>query len=371
MKKRIKKIESKNSNDNDYYIAVDIGKKNCVVCITDKDGSILEETKYNNTFQEAERFASRLNKKYDNIQCHAVCESTANMWLKTYEAFEKFGIDVKLANPMKTKAIAEARVKTDKLDARTLAHLLRSNLIAESYIAPDNVREDRSLLRLRINLVSDRTRVMNRVHSLLDKYDLKCKYDHIFGVNGIRWLKSIELKLKGNNDQVQLANYIKNIEFLNSEITQIEKQISTEASQNENVKILMSMTGIDCFSAMLIASEIGDISRFSTAGKLVSWCGLCPTVHQSGNSMYMGRMKKDGNKKINWIMIQAANTASRTDDRLKKYYMNIAKRHGHHVVITHVANKMMRIIWSMLTYKQLYNERKKELYEIKLKRIQK
>lgn len=209
---------------------------------------------------------------------------------------------------------------------------------------------------------------MNRVHSLLDKYDLKCKYDHIFGVNGVRWLKSIELK---GNDQVQLANHIKSIEFLNSEIKHIEKQISTEASENENVKILMSMTGIDCFSAMLIASEIGDISRFRTASKLVSWCGLCPTVHQSGDSIYMGRMKKDGNKKINWIMIQAANTASRTDEnRLKKYYTKIAKRHGHHVAITHVANKMIRIIWAMLTYKQLYNERKKELYEIKLKKMQ-
>lgn len=356
------------SRKNDYYIAVDIGKRKCVVCITDKDGSIIEETKYDNTLQEAERFASDLNKKYDNRKCHAVCESTANMWLKTYKAFEKNRIDVKLANPMKTKVIAEAKIKTDKLDARILAHLLRSDLIAESYIAPDDVREDRSLLRLRINLVSDRTRVMNRVHSLLDKYDLKCKYDHIFGVNGIRWLKSIALK---GNDQIQLANYIKSIEFLNSEITQIEKQISTEASENENIKILISMTGIDCFSAMLICSEIGDISRFRTAGKLVSWCGLCPTVHQSGNSTYMGRMKKDGNKKINWIMIQAANTASRTDVRLKKYYTRIAKRHGRHVAITHVANKMIRIMWAMLTYKQLYNERKKELYEIKLKKMQK
>jgi transposase len=297
VKRRIenKKESKNNTNDNDYYIAVDIGKRKCVVCVTDKDGSIVEETNYSNTLQEVERFASDLNKKYDNRKCHAVCESTANMWLKTYQAFENHGIDIKLANPMKTKAIAEAKIKTDKLDARTLAHLLRSDLIAESYIAPEKVREDRSLLRLRINLVSDRTRVMNRVHSLLDKYDLKCKYDHIFGVNGIRWLKSIAL---------------------------------------------------------------------------VSWCGLCPTVHQSGTSMYMGRMKKDGNKKINWIMIQAANTASRTDIRLKRYYTRIAKKHGHHVAITHVANKMIRIIWAMLTYKQLYNERKMEQYERKLKRIQ-
>ena len=81
-------------NNSDYYIAVDIGKRTCVVCITNKDGSILEETKYNNTLQEAERFASHLNKKYDNKKCQTVCESTANMWLKTYEAFEKNGIDV-------------------------------------------------------------------------------------------------------------------------------------------------------------------------------------------------------------------------------------------------------------------------------------
>lgn len=141
MKKRI--IESR-KNDN-YYIAVDIGKRTCVVCITDKDGSIIEETKYDNNLQEAERFASNLDKKYDSKRCLAVCESTGNMWLKTYKAFEKNGIDVKLANPLKTKAIAEAKIKTDKLDARILSHLLRSDLIAESYIAPENVREDRDL----------------------------------------------------------------------------------------------------------------------------------------------------------------------------------------------------------------------------------
>jgi transposase len=82
----------------------------------------------------------------------------------------------------------------------------------------------------------------------------------------------------------------------------------------------MSMTGIDYFSVMLIASEIGDITRFSTPEKLVSWSGLCPTIHQSGNSFYMGKMK-DGNKKVRWILIQAANTAARKDDRLRRFYL--------------------------------------------------
>jgi len=207
---------------------------------------------------------------------------------------------------------------------------------------------------------------MNRVRSLLDKYDVKCDYDNIFGVKGIRWLKSLKLS---DNDQILLHEYVMQIEFLNTEIKNIESKIICEASKNESVKILMSMTGIDYFSAMMMASEIGDITRFNTPEKLVSWSGLCPSIHQSGNSLYMGRMKY-GNKKVRWILIQAANTAARNDDRLKKFYIRIAKRHGHNIAITHVANKMLTIIWYMLVNKKLYNERKHSLYETKLKRIQ-
>ncbi len=106
---------------------MDVGKRNCKACIMSSDGSITEETKYNNTLAEAEIFAYSMVKKYG--ECVAVCESTANLWLKTYQAFEKYSIAVKLANPLKTKAIAEAKIKTDTLDARTLVHLLRSDLV--------------------------------------------------------------------------------------------------------------------------------------------------------------------------------------------------------------------------------------------------
>jgi transposase len=171
------------------YIGLDIGKRNCVVCIMDPYGSIIEETEYSNTLEAAESFALSIKKKHDidsgsGGESAAVCESTGNLWLKTYQAFEKYNIDVKLANPLKTKAIAEARIKTDKLDARTLAHLLRSDLVAECYIADKETREDRSLLRLRTNLVQDRTRVINRTHSLLDKYDMNFSYSKIFGIKG-------------------------------------------------------------------------------------------------------------------------------------------------------------------------------------------
>ena len=131
------------------------------------------------------------------------------------------------------------------------------------------------------------------------------------------------------------------------------------------------MTGIEIFSAMLIASEIGDISRFSTAKQLVSWAGMCPRVYQSGDTTHHGRIKKDSNRRVNWIMIQATNTAVRHDDRMKRFYEQVKQRHGgnHPIAITHVANKMITIIWHMLTTMTAYSTKNSELYQKKLKKI--
>ena len=113
---------------------VDIGKRRCIVCVMSNNGTILEETSYNNTSEDADLFAKQAIRRYG--RCRPVCESTGNMWIKTCESFEANKIPVMLANPLKTRAIAEARIKTDKLDARTLAHLLRTNLVVQCYIAP-------------------------------------------------------------------------------------------------------------------------------------------------------------------------------------------------------------------------------------------
>ena len=114
-------------------IGIDIGKRRCIVCTMDRNGTVLEETGYENTYAAATAFARKARREYG--KCQAVCESTGNLWIKTYEAFEDRGIPIELANPMKVRAIAEASVKTDKVDARTLAHLLRTNLIARCHVA--------------------------------------------------------------------------------------------------------------------------------------------------------------------------------------------------------------------------------------------
>ena len=173
------------------YVGIDIGKKRCVACVTDKNGQAQRELAYRNTRTGITELAEILA---GYGECIAVLESTGNLWLKTYEVLESKGIPVKLANPLKTRAIAEVRIKTDKISARILAHLLRADLIPECYIPPGPVRERRDLLRHRSALIRARTAVRNQVHSLLDKYDKASGYKDMFYKAGMRWLEGLEMQ---------------------------------------------------------------------------------------------------------------------------------------------------------------------------------
>jgi transposase len=348
------------------YVAVDIAKKNCMLCAENEFGTVDESFHYPNTTADATSVAKRLASKYG--ECEGVVESTGNMWQKTYEAFESCGIKMKLANPLKTRLIAEARIKTDKLDSKILADLLRGDLIAECYVPSKEIRLQRTLLGHRATISREQNRIENRIHALLNKYDLSCPYEsRMFGVHGMAWLHS--LKLDGYDQRV-FESLVRQLEFLKEEEARTNAEIASDAIQNSKyAPKIMSMTGFDYYSASMMSACIADISRFRSPSRLVSWVGMCPTVHQTGETIYYGKMK-DGNKKAQWIMTQVANVAAQRDPRMKAYYEKIVKRHHHNVAITHVANKMLRILWYMLTEDTLYNERNERLYASKLKRLQ-
>ena len=197
-------------------IGIDIGKRRCIVCTMDRNGTVLEETGYENTYAAADAFARKAKREYG--KCQAVCESTGNLWIKTYEVFEDRGIPIELANPMKVRAIAEAGVKTDKVDARTLAHLLRTNLIARCHVAERGVRGVRQLLRERNNLVKARTQTINRLHNLLDRYDLNPK-DFAQDIWREKALKALDSKsLADPNDDYVLHRYVRGIRHHNAEL---------------------------------------------------------------------------------------------------------------------------------------------------------
>ena len=154
------------------YIGIDVHKKFCNACIKDREGTVLEQLRFNNSSKGADRLLEVIGGK----PAKAVLESTGNLWIIIYQILEAAGVEVLLSNPSKTKAIAEPRLKSDKVDASTLADLLRGNLVAACYVPPPHVRENREVLRVRLNLVRDRTRVKNRVHALLDRHEIPASF---------------------------------------------------------------------------------------------------------------------------------------------------------------------------------------------------
>jgi len=157
------------------YVGVDVGKAKCRAALMDQKGKIEDEFFFENSKNGIEHLVSLLN-----CEDKVVMESTGNLWLSIYDALEHRNIKVVLANPMKTKAIASAKVKTDKVDAKILAHLLRADLVAETYVPPQAIREIRALVRHRLSLVKMRTMVKNKVHALTDKYGYRCEFSDMF-----------------------------------------------------------------------------------------------------------------------------------------------------------------------------------------------
>lgn len=168
----------------------DVGKKRCRAALKDDRGKIINEFFFSNN---KEGISTLISNASCCGKCTAVLESTGNMWIRIHDLLEENGIGTILANSYKTKIIAEAKIKSDKLDARILADLLRTDLIYESIVPTKEYREKRSLVRHRISLVRNRTILENKVHSLLGKYNYKSGLTDIFGKSGRIWLKTLDV----------------------------------------------------------------------------------------------------------------------------------------------------------------------------------
>jgi len=207
-------------------IGIDVHKRYSYVAVVDESGKVKEEARIENSRESLERFAS----KYEGAK--AVIEATGN-YRFIYDILENY-MDVKLAHPYKTRAIAEARIKNDSLDAKMLAHLLRANLIAESYVPPKEVRELRDLTRTRKALIEDRNRLKNRVHAILSRNGI-IDYPNPFTKRGREFLDGIELQ---EIDREILESYLSIIDRINEEIKKIDRIIVEKAKQNDDAILL-------------------------------------------------------------------------------------------------------------------------------------
>ncbi len=261
-----------------------------IVCTTlDENGNVVRKDRFENSFEKLEEYLSAFQRGDSFVK-----ESTG-FYESLYDFIESHGFNVKLANPLKIRLIAESRMKNDDVDSEVLAKLLRNNWIPESFLSGKNIREMRRIVRTVIHRKRDLTRMKNRINFELLRLHLS--YDvNPFTLKGKIFLRNI------NNPRI--LSYLNVMNSIESEIRKTDAIIEKYSSIDE-IKNLQTVPGIGLFSAMVIYSEIGDIRRFSDSGKLVSYAGMIPSVLNASDIIHHGRITYQGSSYLRWIIVEA------------------------------------------------------------------
>jgi transposase len=244
---------------------------------------------------------------------------------------------VVVSNPRKTRAIAEAKVKTDKVDARILAQLLRTDFLPEAWIAPKEIRDLRSLLRHRASLVRVRTSLKNRIHAVLADEGLKADGETLWSDKGQAWLATVSLRPMHRSVVDDCCGLLDAVAI---PIARLEADTHRLAKDDPRVDALCQLRGVGVLTAMTLVSEIGDISRFATARKLCAWAGLIPTVRNSDTKVRHGHITKAGPAAVRWILAEASYQA-RLFPPFAQPFESIAKRRGRRIANVAISRKLL------------------------------
>lgn len=332
------------------YAGLDYHKRYSQIQVKDSKGVMHESARVPNEYEDVEAFFRGLGES-----CKVVMEAGYN-WGKMYDWLERIATvdEVQLAHPFRVKAIASAQVKTDSVDAGTLADLLRADLIPRAHIPSQKTRRLKESVRQRLFLVRLRTMLKNRIHAHLDRYHVPPPPgSDAFGKRGLDYLAKVNLE---EGARAQLDQDIRLLQTLNEEIRETEKRLRQSLKGNRQVLLLETLPGIGAITAAVVALEIDDIHRFADARKLAAYAGLVPSVHASGGKIHHGRLMKQSNKWLRWALVEAAWVAVRHDPYFRSLYGKHARK-GSQTAIVVTARRLLEVVWHVLTEDRPYEVR--------------
>src|SRR3954469_23705754 len=261
---------------------------------------------------------------------------------------------VQIADARKAKAVGSLAAKTDKLDARVLAELARRDLVPQVHVPTFADRELKERLGRRMHLVRLLTSAMNSAHGILSQFGVKLAFDRLHqpdrdgllvqrGVPAV-WRRSI-------------AEAVGIVGELDLRLIPIEAELRPLARADPRVALLVTIPGIGDLLGLTIASEIGEISRFASARKLVGYSGLTPRVYQSGEKSRTGKLSKSGSTMLRWAAIEAAQQAWRPNNPWHQLYVDVKARCGgkSNPAKAAVARKVLIASWHVLALQQPFN----------------
>jgi transposase len=342
-------------------IGLDVHRDFCEVAIVER-GEVRSAGRIEATLEALELFGQSLGAS-DQV----VLEVTGNAW-EVARIIEPHVGEVLVVHPGDT-GIRQARAKTDRLDARALAKLLAAGSLDGLWMPDEQTRAMRRRLARRSQLVRARTRAKNECHAVLVRRLVKKPaVSDLFGLAGRDWLRQVELPAE---ERETVDGCLRQIEFLDQEIAEVEKQIARDALVSPQIKRLMTVPGVNAIVAATFLAAVGDVNRFPTSRRLVGYLGLDPRVRQSGSTPAThGRISKQGSASARHALVEAAWSVIRQPGPLRAFYQRIRARRGHQVAVVAAARKLACLFWCMLTRSEDYAYGQPSLTKKKLRRLE-
>ena len=258
-----------------------------------------------------------------------------------------------MVHPARVKAIAAARLKNDRVDSATLAHLSRCDLLPEAWMADADTQQLRLRVRLRVTLGQQRTRLKNLLQAVLHQEGFRKPVSDLFGKAGQQWLAQLSLSAAGRS---VVDTYQKLIDELDQLIAAQTRELEQLAKADERARWLQTIPGIASYSAMLILAEVGDVRRFANQRALASYAGLVPRVRESAGKRHYGAISRAGSERLRWILLQVAQVAARYAPAARTYYQRLRQRKPPQVAKVALARKLLTAVWALLHHGVCYDD---------------
>ncbi|BAJ82925.1 putative transposase for insertion sequence element (plasmid) [Acidiphilium multivorum AIU301] len=281
-----------------------------------------------------------------------VLEATANTFAVVRVLRPMVG-KIVVANPLQVRLIADAKIKTDKIDAGVLAQLQATGFLPQVWIPDQETEILRRKFSRRSQLVRHRTRLKNEVHAILhSNLIVQCPFSDLFTATGKKWLGTQNLP-EGDREAVERG--FRELDRLAADLAALDRDLATQAVNDVRLQRMITITGIDMVSGLGLLAVIGDHKRFESSEKLVSYFGLNPSVRQSGNGPARhGRITKRGANLARSLLVEAAWAASRAPGPLRSFFMRVMARRGSQIAAVATARKLAVIIWHVLHREEEY-----------------
>lgn len=322
-------------------IGLDVSRTVAEVAILN-DGRLRSAGRVGLTAPELHAFGRRLT-----AVDHVVLEATGNTQA-IVRVLSQYAGRVAVANPLRTRLIAEAKIKTDTIDAGVLAQLYASGFLPEVWMPDEATDTLRRQVARRAQLVRHRTRLKNQVHAILHRNLLpRCPAADLFGRTGRAWLSAQPL---APDERATVESLLRELDHAGTELAGIDGALARLALDHAAAHRLLTIPGVDVAVALAIVAAVGDITRFRAPQKLVSYLGLHPRVRQSGlQPAHHGRITKQGRAHARGMLVEAAWVVAKTPGPLRAFFLRIRARRGEQIAAVATARKLAVLVWHLLT----------------------